>query len=109
MKVVDEKNSKKSFGGKVVVRGGDFRQILPVVKKGSRYDIVKAAINYSKLWKHCKVFTLSENMRLANQESVQSVAEIKEFAEWILKIGDGNMKLNENGEGIIEIPQTSLN
>jgi len=47
-------------------------------------------------------------MRLTNQESVQSVVEIKEFAEWILKIGDGNMKLNENGEGIIEIPKHLL-
>jgi len=42
-------------------------------------------------------------MRLANQESVQSATERKEFAKWILNIGDGNMKLNESGEGIIEI------
>jgi len=45
MKVVDEENSKKPFGGKVVVLEGDFRQIPPVVKKGSRYNIV----NYSEL------------------------------------------------------------
>ncbi|KAL7111175.1 hypothetical protein ACP275_05G071400 [Erythranthe tilingii] len=30
----------KPFGGKVVVLGGDFRQILPVVLKASRQDIV---------------------------------------------------------------------
>jgi ATP-dependent DNA helicase PIF1 len=36
MKRVDKENEKKSFGGKVVVLGGDFRQILPVVRKGSR-------------------------------------------------------------------------
>jgi len=35
MRPVHEKNSKKPFGGKVVVLGGDFRQILPVVKKAS--------------------------------------------------------------------------
>src|SRR2546421_8945034 len=33
---------KKLFGGKVVVFGGDFRQILPVVIKGSREDIVES-------------------------------------------------------------------
>ena len=33
------------FGGKVVVFGGDFRQILPVVRHGSRADIVNASLN----------------------------------------------------------------
>ena len=60
MRVVSEENALKPFGGKVIVLGGDFRQILPVVKKGLRYDIVKAIVNYSELWKHCKVFKLTE-------------------------------------------------
>ncbi|GAU48565.1 hypothetical protein TSUD_302440 [Trifolium subterraneum] len=33
---VDKENRNKPFGGKVVVLGGDFRQILPVIRKGSR-------------------------------------------------------------------------
>ncbi|XP_025625167.1 uncharacterized protein [Arachis hypogaea] len=37
------------FGGKTVVFGGDFRQILPVITKGSRQDIVNASINSSYL------------------------------------------------------------
>lgn len=40
-------NATKPFGGKVVL-GGDFRQILPVIRKGSRQDIVGSAINASK-------------------------------------------------------------
>jgi len=52
MKVVDEKNNNKPFGGNVVVLGGDFRQILPVVKKGSRYDNVnKTIMNYRNIAK----------------------------------------------------------
>jgi len=49
MKNVDDANNTKPFGGKAVVLGGDFRQILPVINKGSRFDIIKAAINYSEL------------------------------------------------------------
>ncbi|XP_058745886.1 uncharacterized protein LOC131618736 [Vicia villosa] len=40
-------NSSEVFGGKVVVFGGDFRQILPVIPRGSRSDIVHATINAS--------------------------------------------------------------
>jgi len=50
MKSQIEENNKKPFGGKVVVLGSDFRQILYVVKKGSRYYVVKSTINYSDLW-----------------------------------------------------------
>lgn len=61
---VDPDSSTKPFGGKVVVLGGDFRQILPVIPKGTRADIVMATINSSILWKDCKVLRLTENMRL---------------------------------------------
>ncbi|XP_058784966.1 uncharacterized protein LOC131659856 [Vicia villosa] len=39
--------SDKIFGGKVVVFGGDFRQILPVILRGTRSDIIHATINSS--------------------------------------------------------------
>ncbi|XP_061355352.1 uncharacterized protein LOC133299871, partial [Gastrolobium bilobum] len=51
------------FGGKVVVLGGDFRKILPVIPHGSRQDIVHATINSSHLWSHCHLLTLTKNMR----------------------------------------------
>ncbi|GKE87502.1 helicase-like protein, partial [Tanacetum coccineum] len=50
----------KVFGGKVVLFGSDFRQILPVVTNGSRQDVVHASINSSYLWKHCNVMRLTE-------------------------------------------------
>jgi len=52
------------FGGKVIVFGGDFRQILPVIPGGSRSDIVNSTINASYLWDHCEVLTLTKNLRL---------------------------------------------
>ena len=108
MRAESEENALKPFGGKVIVLGGDFRQILPVVKNGSKYDIVKATVNYSKLWKHCKILKLTENMRLKSHTSLQSQIEIKEFIDWILHIGDGDMELNELGQGMIEIPEENL-
>lgn len=54
MHVCDELCMEKSFGGKTVVFGDDFRQILTVVPKGSRKDIVSATINSSYLWRYCK-------------------------------------------------------
>jgi len=47
-------------------------------------------------------------MILTSQKSVESATEIKEIDDWIINIGDGNMNLNEMGEGIIEIPKHLL-
>ena len=44
MKTVDLLLKNKPFGGKVIVFGGDFRQILPVVIKGGREDIVRSCL-----------------------------------------------------------------
>ena len=92
------------FGGKIIVLGGDFRQILPMVSKGWREQIVEASINKSSLWNSCKVFILTINMRLT-----QNPGDIatREFAEWILKIGDGELS-NSEGEALIEIPHDLL-
>ena len=52
------------FGGKVIVFGGDFRQILPVVKKGSATEIIEKCVLRSPLWAHCCLFKFTANMRL---------------------------------------------
>jgi hypothetical protein len=52
------------FCGLVVVFGGDFRQILPIVPRGTRGDVVAAALNRSSIWQHVCVFKLHTNMRV---------------------------------------------
>ncbi|XP_075654860.1 uncharacterized protein LOC142625034 [Castanea sativa] len=69
------------FGGKVLILGGDFRQVLPVVPQGTRTEMIDACIVKSPLWKDVKVLHLKQNMRSINNE---------EFAEYIQRIGDGN-------------------
>ncbi|KAF1892080.1 hypothetical protein Lal_00036435 [Lupinus albus] len=86
------------FGGNVVVFGGDFRQILLVVPRGYRSDIVHAIINSSYLWHQCIILTLSKNMRLQNNGNA---SEIKEFSKWILKVG--GEKLSETNDGFVEV------
>ena len=44
--------SDQVFGGKVVLFGGDFRQILPVITNGTRHDVVHSSLNSSYLWQH---------------------------------------------------------
>jgi len=53
------------FGGKVVVMGGDFRQLLPVVPWGTKGQIMDANFKRSAiLWHNVKVRHLHENMRV---------------------------------------------
>ena len=54
----------KPFGGKIFVLGGDFRQVLPVIRLGSRCDIVQQCLKNSNLWKHVHVLRLTINMRV---------------------------------------------
>ncbi|XP_019434840.1 PREDICTED: ATP-dependent DNA helicase PIF1-like [Lupinus angustifolius] len=99
------KNGSILFGGKVVVFGGDFRQILPVVPRGCRSDIVHATINASYLWHQCTVLTLTKNMCLQNHDNE---SDIKQFSEWILKMGNGKLSEPNDGSAEIDIPEELL-
>ncbi|XP_077242429.1 uncharacterized protein LOC143882934 [Tasmannia lanceolata] len=109
----DPSSCVKSFGGKTVLLGGDFRQILPVVLKGGRQEIVLASINNSYLWNQCKVFALKKNMRLNhNSFDIDTSESISEFSKWVLDIGDRNIPIISMEEGIesslIKIPDHLL-
>ncbi|XP_024039627.1 uncharacterized protein LOC18040843 [Citrus clementina] len=85
-----ENSSIKPFRGLTIVCGGDFRQILPVVPKGTRADIVDASLNSSYLWPFFKIYELKQNMRLYNGSmSGCEAAKIASFDKWLLQIGDG--------------------
>ncbi|XP_074358165.1 uncharacterized protein LOC141697602 [Apium graveolens] len=49
-----EDSRSKPFGGLIVVCGGDFRQILPVIPQGERADIIDASLNSSYFWNTSK-------------------------------------------------------
>lgn len=91
MRSVSPNRYNKLFGGITVLLGGDFRQILPVITKGSRSDIVFSCISRSPLWAHCQLHTLSTNMRLSRGNSEVQRHRTKKFSQWVLDIGDGNI------------------
>ena len=68
-----------AFGGKTVVLGEDFCQILPVILRALREDIVNATINPSNLWSHCKVLKLTKNIRLQAINSSSVAPKLKLF------------------------------
>ncbi|XP_058198399.1 uncharacterized protein LOC131313923 [Rhododendron vialii] len=69
------------FGGKVMVLGGDFRQVLPVVPKGTKAETINASIAKSTMWRNVQVVRLKQNMRSVND---------REFSDFLLCVGDGN-------------------
>ncbi len=62
MQLDDAQVTDKIFGGKTMVLSGDFRQILLVVPKGGREDIVSASLPRSHLWQHVTILRLHINM-----------------------------------------------
>nr|GEV35226.1 hypothetical protein [Tanacetum cinerariifolium] len=93
MRLNNPSNSELQFGGMTVVFGGhggmtvvfgcDFRQILPVIPKGSRQDVVNVSINRSYIFDNGIVLKLTSNMRLKSGEIC-----IKEAADPIQAIVD---------------------
>ena len=56
------------FGNIPIVFGGDFAQILPVVRRGIRGAIVEACLQWSFLWSRFTILSLHENMRVREGE-----------------------------------------
>ena len=75
----------KLFGGLTIVFGGDFKQILPVIVKGSHPKIVDACMQRSHVvWTLIKVLKLKQNMHLNTNVEAE-----RNFAKWQLEIGHG--------------------
>ncbi|XP_024995842.1 uncharacterized protein LOC112528991 [Cynara cardunculus var. scolymus] len=101
-------DSHMLFGGKVIVFGGDFRQILPIIHNAGRQYIVNASLSSSYIWEKCKVLRLTRNMRLTANSESSEIEQIRDFAKWILDLGEGKVGCDNDGEAVIEIPHDLL-
>ncbi|XP_076929112.1 uncharacterized protein LOC143593337 [Bidens hawaiensis] len=104
----DVLSSNLLFGRKVVVFGGDFGQILPVVQKGTRQYIVNAFLCSSYIWSEFSVLRLTKNLRLTMGGPSSDVEETKLFVQWLLDIGEGNVGGPNDGVATIDIPDDLL-
>ncbi|XP_074338490.1 uncharacterized protein LOC141676661 [Apium graveolens] len=108
MSSIDKSRAKKPFGGITIVFGGDFRQLLHVIPKASRAEVVYSTLNKSKLWESCEVFLLNQNMRLNAGNSDLENKTIANFSKWQLAVGDGKetniYPSPDTGEILIKIP-----
>ncbi|XP_076942447.1 uncharacterized protein LOC143612312 [Bidens hawaiensis] len=104
----NHKNCEHLFGGKVIVFGGDFRQIIPVEQNGSRIDIVNASLSSSHIWSKCKVLRLTKNMRLTVGCQASDLEDTSGFTEWLLEHGEGKLGGDNDGNAIIEISDDLL-
>jgi hypothetical protein len=95
----DIRNSNLIMGGIITVLCGDFQQILPIIPKGSRTDIIRATLKESYLWKHVKCLKLNENMRLTESS--------KRWNEFLLAIGEGRYpSITIDEEDYIQLPES---
>ncbi|XP_066341090.1 uncharacterized protein [Miscanthus floridulus] len=85
------------FGGKVMLFGGDFRQVLPVVPRGTRAQITDATLLKSYLWENVRRIRLTQNMRARND---------KWFSEYLLRIGNGTEETYD--DGYVQLPDDIL-
>jgi len=101
----DIRKDPRPFGGVVFCFCGDFRQILPVVPRGTRGQIVSACIKRSPLWEHVQPLSLNINMRLLSPTmSPNERQRQQEFANRILAVGEGRDTLN----GVVQWPLEGL-
>uniref|UniRef100_A0A8R1EC81 ATP-dependent DNA helicase n=1 Tax=Caenorhabditis japonica TaxID=281687 RepID=A0A8R1EC81_CAEJA len=77
----DLPDSPFSFGGKRIVLRGDFRQILPVIRRGTKTDLINNCIKNSYLWNQFQKFSLLDNMRIINADA--------NWIKFLLDVGDG--------------------
>jgi hypothetical protein len=98
----DLTDRNEPFGGIVFVMSEDFRQVLPVIPRGSHADIVSASIKNSYLWESVEVFRLTKNMRANDIVIIHPDLGNRTFADWLLCLG--NNKLETIDEDYIKCP-----
>jgi hypothetical protein len=91
----DIMGSDLPFGGKPFLFAGDFRQILPVVRRGTRSDVVRSSIKYTRTWRLMERFSLTRNMRADGDA---------DFAAWLLKLGNGELPQVDGVPDTVSIP-----
>ena len=85
------------FGGKIVILGGNFRQLLPILSRSIRSEVINLSIESSILWNGFHKFQITCNMRAIDEDN--------SFSKFVLDMGNGD--LNDNNDNI-DIPERCI-
>ena len=95
-------HNDETFGGKIVVLGGDFRQVRPVVPRAPPAAVLDVCLKRSDMWRNFHHLQLTQNMRANENEHA--------FSRWLLQIGNGliHISLDNTAEDTIDIPEECI-
>lgn len=94
----DIRRDERPMGNVTLLLSGDFRQTLPVISRGTRFDEINASLKQSYLWPRIQKLKLTRNMRA----QLGSRLNAQEFSDILLKIGEGNLP---EEDGRIRLPE----
>ena len=99
-------SSTKPFGGKIIILGGDFRQLLPVVQRGNQYDVQNACLVKADCWEQVRVHHLKQNHRKCLGEAASE--ENESYWSKVDAIGLGSGFKVDSGQLQADIPPEVL-
>ena len=88
-------DSKETFGGKVIILAGDFRQLPTVTKHGIRAQTASLLLKRSELWHNFKPLSLKKSVRIKNSGNHTIIIE---WDNWLQQCGDGNFQNIEGAD-----------
>jgi hypothetical protein len=87
------------FGGVILILAGDFRQNLPVVRRGTRSQVVAASLKTSRYWHNFEVIKWELNVRSMLR---MSDVDTEQYATFIESIGNDTRPTDS--DGYVELP-----
>lgn len=93
----DLRKNTRLMGGLLLLLSGDFRQTLPVIPKSTPADEINACLKRLLFWNNVEKLSLTENMRAI----ITRDPKAQEFAENLLKIGNGTYPLDPQSSKLI--------
>ena len=85
--------------------GGDFRQVLPVLRHAERAKIVRMTITRWKEWRKVRQLQLLDNMCV--RRVYDDPASADRFAAWLLRVGDGRETTVQDTD-LIRVPSDMI-
>ena len=86
----------ETMGGIATLLCGDYRQILPVVRGGTRENIVNSCLKRSTLWSGVKTMKLTKHIKVSKYGDV----EAGQFTDHLLDLGSGNFPICKEPDSI---------